>query len=133
MRIGTIARQLGTTPEAIRFYERSGFLPAPERRENGYRDYADQDAARLRLLIRLRSLDRPLEQAASLATLCAAGQCDQVSAELRVALAEKRGEVARRIEELRFLDGRLAHLSGQLVDGASPRDSIPGKEERDDL
>lgn len=133
MRIGTIARQLGTTPEAIRFYERNGLLPAPERRENGYRDYTDQDATRLRLLLGLRSLDLPLDQSASLATLCAAGRCDQVSAALREALTEKRAQVARRIKELRFLDGRLADLSGQLDDGASPRDTIPRKEERDGL
>ncbi|MDA8201248.1 MAG: MerR family transcriptional regulator [Chloroflexi bacterium] len=128
MRIGTIASWLGTTPEAIRFYERSGLLPDPVRTTNGYRDYTDQDTARLRLLIGLRSLDLPLDQAASLATMCAVGRCDEVSAELRAVLAAKRSEVARRIEELHFLDGRLAHLAGQLGEGASPRDAIPGKE-----
>ena len=133
MRIGTVARRLGTTPEAIRFYERSGLLPDPVRTTSGYRDYTDEDAVRLRLLIGLRSLDLPLDQAASLATMCAAGHCDQVSAELRAVLAAKRSEVARRIEELHFLDGRLAHLAGQLGDGASPRDTIPGKEERRDV
>lgn len=130
MRIGTLADRVGTTPEAIRFYERRCLLPAPERSDNGYRDYTEQDAARLRLLIGLRSLDLPLEQAAELATMCAAGRCDEVSAELRELLAAKRSAVARRLDELRFLDERLAHLAGQLDSGASPRETIGRKEDR---
>ncbi len=125
-----MAPMLGTTPESIRSYERNGLLPYPDRSDNGYRDYTDEDAARL--LIGLRSLDLSLDQAASLATLCVAGRCDEVSAELREVLAAKRGEVALRIGELRFLDGRLAHLAGALEDGASPRQAIR-KEESEDL
>lgn len=60
MRIRTLADRLGTTPHAIRFYERQGFLPVPPRAENGYREYADADVQRLRLLIGLRQLDLPL-------------------------------------------------------------------------
>jgi DNA-binding transcriptional MerR regulator len=133
MRIGELAERLGTTPHSIRFYERQGLLPAAARTDNGYRDYADADADRLRLLIGLRQLDLPLEQAAALATMCAAGRCDQVSEELRMAIGAKRRELARRISDLRFLDRRLAHLSGQLADGDRPRNLITiGKEERHD-
>ncbi len=82
----------GTTPHSIRFYERQGLLPAAVRTDNGYREYGDADAERLRLLIGLRQLDLPLEQAAALATMCAAGRCDQVSEELRAAIDAKRQE-----------------------------------------
>ncbi len=124
MRIGTLAERLGTTRDAIRFYERRGLLPGPERTDNGYRLYTDADAERLRLLIGLRQLDLPLDQAATLANLCAAGQCDQVSDDLRVAIEEKRVELRRRLDELVFLDQRLGHLSGQLAAGAAPRPLI---------
>lgn len=124
MRIGTLAERLGTTPDAIRFYERRGLLPGPERTDNGYRQYSDVDAERLRLLIGLRQLDLPLDQATTLANLCAAGQCDQVSDDLRVAIENKRVELRRRLDELVFLDQRLAHLSGQLGAGAAPRPLI---------
>ena len=50
MRIGTLTQRLGTTTHAVRFYERHGLLPAPERTENGYREYSEADAERLRLL-----------------------------------------------------------------------------------
>ena len=135
MSIAALARQLGTTSHSIRFYERRGLIPSPERKDNGYRDYTMADVEQLRLLLGLRKLDLPLEQAAELATMCAAGRCDEVSDELSAAIIEKRGEIRRRMEELRFLDERLAHLSGQLGAGAPPRSLIMfgsiGKEDGD--
>lgn len=122
MRIGVLAEQLGTTPHAIRFYERRGLLPAPERSGNGYRQYSEGDAERLRLLIGLRQLDIPLEPAAELATMCAAGRCEEVSDELRVLLIDKRAELARRLAELRYLDRRMADLAGP---GASRSPTSP--------
>ncbi len=131
MCIGELAERLGTTPHTVRFYERLGLVPAPERSENGYRDYAERHVSRLRLLIGLRQLDLPLDQAGELASLCAEGRCDEVSEELRIALREKRAELARRMDEMRYLDGRLAHLAGQLDTGESPRELVTlGKEER---
>lgn len=127
MRISDLATSLGTTAHAIRFYERNGLLPKPARGHNGYRDYSEADASRLRLLVGLRQLDLPLGQAADLATLCAAGRCDEVSDELKLVLAEKRRELARRMDELRYLDGRLAHLAGQLAAGEPPRPLIMEK------
>jgi len=129
MRIGELARLTGTTPHSIRFYERQGLLPSAGRGENGYREYREDDVERLRLLVGLRRLDLPLEQAAELASLCADGRCGRVSDELRTAIAEKRQEVAQRAEELRYLDERLAHLSGQLAEGESPRHLITLGEE----
>lgn len=134
MRIGTLARQLGTTPHAIRFYERRGALSGPSRRDNGYREYTDVDAERLRLLLGLRQLDLPLDQASQLASMCAEGRCDEVSADLRVALSEKRADLRRRINQLRYLDRRLAHLEGNLAAGEAPRPLITlGKEEPDEV
>lgn len=130
MRIKAIADRLGVTPHAIRFDERRGLLPAPRRGTNRYREYSEADAERLRLLIGLRQLDIPLEQAAELATMCAAGRCDEVSDELRSLLVAKRHELARRLDEMRYLDRRMAHLAGQFEAGAPPRTLIRlGKEE----
>ena len=129
MRIGTLAKELGTTSHTIRFYEQRGLLPAPVRTGNGYREYGEADAERLRLLIGLRQLDIPLADAAQLATMCAAGRCDEVSEELRVLLVEKRAELARRIDEMRYLDRRMAHLAGELEAGTTPRTLITLRKE----
>ena len=129
MRIGELARQTGTTTHSIRFYERNGLLPSAGRSDNGYREYDHSDAERLRLLVGLRRLDLPLEQASELASLCLDGKCQQSSEDLRAAIADKRTEVARRLEELHFLDRRLAHLSCRLSGGLCPRELIAqGKE-----
>ena len=130
MRIGMLAARLGTTPETVRFYERQGLLPAPPRGQNGYREYTGAGAERLRLLLGLRRLDLPLEQAAALAELCSGGQCREVSAQLREAAEGKRRELRRRIDELRYLDRRLGELESALAAGASPGPLITrGKEE----
>ena len=129
MRIGELAHLTGTSTDTIRFYERHGLLPNAQRADNGYRDYHDDDVERVRLLVGLRRLDLPLGQASELASLCLEGRCRQSSEELRAAIAEKRNEVGRRLEELHFLDLRLAHLSGQLSGGVCPRELIAqGKE-----
>jgi DNA-binding transcriptional MerR regulator len=42
MRIGDLAKRVGTTPRALRFYESHGLLEA-RRSANGYREYGEQD------------------------------------------------------------------------------------------
>jgi DNA-binding transcriptional MerR regulator len=115
MRIGELARQLGVSADRLRFYERDGWLPGPERAENGYRTYRAEDLEHLRLLLDLRRIDMPLGEAAQLASWCHAGHCDATSASLPPLIARRRADVNRRIEDLRRLDDRLAELQGHLA------------------
>lgn len=114
MRIGELARQLGVTADTLRFYEREGWLPRPERAENGYRSYRADDLEHLRLLLDLRRIDLPLAEAARLASWCHAGHCDATSASLPTLIARRRAEVNARIGDLQRLDERLAELQGHL-------------------
>jgi len=115
MRIGELARQLGVTADTLRFYERAGWLPRPERSENGYRRYRAEDLEHLRLLLDLRRIDLPLEEAARLASWCHAGHCEATSLSLPALIARHRAELHGRIEDLRRLDERLAELLGHLA------------------
>lgn len=133
MRIGEMARQLGLAPETLRYYERLGLLPSPARNGGQYRDYADEDAERLRLLVGLRQLDLPLAVAAKLARMCADGRCGEVSDELRAAIPAERSKVRRRIGELRHVDQRLALLERELRTGRRPRELIQLKPRREDV
>jgi DNA-binding transcriptional MerR regulator len=57
MRIGELADAVGTTPRTIRYYEEIGLLPgAGERPAGGHRTYTDEDAERVREVIRLKDL-----------------------------------------------------------------------------
>jgi DNA-binding transcriptional MerR regulator len=124
MRIGELARRLGVTTKALRFYEDRGLLPRPTRVANGYRDFGAEDVVRLRVMIGLRRLDVPLTEAAELAGLCAGVQCDRVAAGVREAIAGRRAEIARRSAELISLDRDLARLDAALAAGAPPRPLI---------
>ena len=124
MRIGKLAKELGVTTKAVRFYEARGRLPRPPRASNRYRDYGPDDIQRLRVLVGLRRLDVPLDEAAELASLCADGQCDRVADGLRSAIAARRAQIERRTTELATLDGELARLDAALAAGAPPRPLI---------
>lgn len=121
MRIGELARQLGVSTDTLRFYEREGWLPRPERADNGYRTYRAEDVEHLRLLLNLRRIDLPLEEAAQLASWCHAGHCEATSSNLPALIATRRSDVRARIDELRRLDERLAELQGHLVGGIELR------------
>ncbi|MGW2253080.1 MerR family transcriptional regulator [Kitasatospora sp. NPDC001660] len=47
MRIGELAKLTGTTARALRHYEQAGLITA-ERAPNGYREYGEADAVRVR-------------------------------------------------------------------------------------
>jgi MerR family gold-responsive transcriptional activator of gol and ges genes len=121
MRIGELASEVGVSTDTVRFYERSGWLPRATRRENAYRDYSEADADHLRLLIDLRRLDVPLEDAARIAGWCHSGHCADATEELPRVIAGRRSEIAQRIAGLQALDARLTDLQQHL---ARPRASL---------
>lgn len=114
MRIGELANEVGVSTDTVRFYERSGWLPRAARRDNAYREYSRSDVEHLRLIIDLRRLDVPLEDAARIAGWCHSGHCADSTAELPSLIDERRAEIAVRIAGLEALDARLAGLRGHL-------------------
>jgi DNA-binding transcriptional MerR regulator len=126
MRIGELAREVGVSTDTVRFYERSGWLPRASRRDNAYRDYGAPDVEHLRLLVDLRRLDVPLEDAARIAGWCHAGHCADATAELPHLIATRRAEIADRIAGLQALDARLTGLSGHLQRARRPLAILAG-------
>jgi DNA-binding transcriptional MerR regulator len=115
VRIGELARQVGVSTDTVRFYERSGWLPRASRRDNDYREYGEPDVEHLRLLIDLRRLDVPLDDAARIAGWCHSGHCADTTVELPGLVGERRAEIADRIVGLQALDARLAGLERHLT------------------
>lgn len=56
MKIGEVARRAGVSVDTIRFYERRGVLPPPERQPSGYRSYTDATVERVLLARSLQSI-----------------------------------------------------------------------------
>ena len=121
-RIGELAREVGVSTDTVRFYERSGWLPRAERRDNAYREYGKADVEHLRLLVDLRRLDIPLDDAARIAGWCHSGHCADMTAELPRVIGERRAEIEVLIAGLQALDARLTVLIGHLE---RPRRSLP--------
>jgi DNA-binding transcriptional MerR regulator len=115
MRIGELARRVGVTADTIRFYERSGLLPRPARRANAYREYHEADVEHVRLIVELRRLDLPLDDAAQVASWCHSGHCADSGAVLPGMIAARRTLVAERIAGLQRLEGDLARLERHLT------------------
>jgi MerR family transcriptional regulator, repressor of the yfmOP operon len=126
LRIGDVARSVGTTPRTIRYYEEIGLLPeAPERPSGRHRLYTHAEVERLREVMRLKDLlGVSLEE---LKTLLAAEEARaEVRAQLRrenVDPARRRelllqalGHIDRQLELVRHRAAELSRLDGELSD-----------------
>lgn len=66
MNIGLTSKASGVSQRMIRHYEAIGLVPAPARRDSGYRDYSDVDVHRLRFIANARDLGFPIDDIRSL-------------------------------------------------------------------
>jgi len=62
MKIGQVADLAEVSIDTVRFYERRGVLPAPERTASGYRTYTAATVERIRLARRLQQLGLTLDE-----------------------------------------------------------------------
>ena len=62
MKIGEVAARADVSIDTVRFYERRGVLPAPERTASGYRSYTEATVDRLVLAKRLQALGFTLDE-----------------------------------------------------------------------
>jgi DNA-binding transcriptional MerR regulator len=62
MKIGQVATDAGVSVDTVRFYERRGLLPAPQRRPSGYREYPPSTVERIRMARNLQHLGFTLDE-----------------------------------------------------------------------
>jgi MerR family transcriptional regulator, copper efflux regulator len=62
MKIGQVADLAAVSIDTVRFYERRGVLPVPERTASGYRTYTAATVERIRLARRLQQLGFTLDE-----------------------------------------------------------------------
>jgi DNA-binding transcriptional MerR regulator len=108
LRIGEVAKRVGTTPRTIRYYEEIGILPSEGGRESGrHRLYGEHEVQRLTDALRLKDL-----LGVSLDELRELLEAQDARAALREEWqqsepdAERRGEMLA--ESLRLIDRQLA-------------------------
>lgn len=105
MKIGELAKVVGVTTSRIRFYEKHGLLPAPDRRTNGYRDYPPESVERLRVIALSQDLGFSLAEIrrALPDDPKTAMKCDDIIDQLKTKLIA----VDQHISDLRTLQERL--------------------------
>ena len=108
MKVSELARRAGVAPSAVRFYEEMGVLPPAARRDNGYREYADEALTRLRLVVALRRLGLAPVDAGRLAALCM--EHGEVDLDLMPLIASQRASIERQRADLDRVDAQLTDL-----------------------
>lgn len=104
MKIGELARRAAVGIDTVRYYERQGLLPAPQRLASGYRRYDETDVARLRFVRRAKALGFTLVEIRELLALSGRGEADMGG--LKAAATEKLADVEAKLAELtRIRDG----------------------------
>ena len=73
MRTGQVAERAGVNIQTLRYYERRGLLPPPERSQTGYRSYRPQSVDTVRFIKRAQELGFSLTEIQTLLDLAAGG------------------------------------------------------------
>ena len=106
MTISGLARAAGVNVETVRFYQRIGLLPAPEKPAGGIRRYSDGDVARLRFIKRAQDLGFALAEVRQLLALEDPRSCDAA----RTLAAQKLKSVDSKLADLARIRGALRDL-----------------------
>ena len=99
MKIGHVAGQAAVNIDTVRYYERRGLLPEPERGPSGYRDYPEETVPLIRFIKRTQDLGFSLKEIENLISLRAGGD------------GRRRSDVRGLAEaKIRDIDQKLARL-----------------------
>lgn len=107
MNIGEAAERSGLPAKTIRYYEDIS-LVAPDRADNGYRDYSASDVHRLRFLHRARNLGFSIDECRLLLSLYS--DRNRASSDVKAMAEQKLAEIDAKIRELQSLKSALQPL-----------------------
>ncbi len=116
--IGTLSKGTGCKVETIRYYERSGLLPAPARSPGGYRLYGTEHRKRLAFILRARALGFSMHEVRRLLDL--ADHHRQPCAQARRVAASHLEDVRARIADLRAMERVLKETVARCGQGTGP-------------
>lgn len=114
MKIGVLAEKSGLSIQTIRFYERKGLIPSPDRTQANYRIYADDALQHLLFVKQCRALDMTIEEIAQLLVTRAnpESSCESVNATVQQHI----DDVAHRIADLEALQKTLISIRSACTD-----------------
>lgn len=109
--IGKVADQTGYNIETIRFYEKEGLLPKPNRTEGGHRLYTEEMVKRLVFVRRARELGFSMNEIRQLLTIVDGNliSCERVKTITDIHIKEIRSKIT----DLKKMERILSDLSNQ--------------------
>lgn len=117
IKIGRLAEMAGVHLETIRYYQRIGLMPKPQRDHGSVRRYGKDAAGRLRFIKRAQALGFSLDEVRLLLELSAGEHC----AETRSFAEQKKRLVEKKIADLRSIRAALDKLIRACGSGRSGR------------
>lgn len=106
IKIGQLAEESGVHFETIRYYQRLGLMPVPERPFGAVRRYGEEAVSRLRFIKRAQSLGFSLDEVKLLLDLSVGSHC----AETRTLARQKKQLVDGKIADLCAIQSALDRL-----------------------
>lgn len=122
MNIGEAAKQAGVSAKMIRHYEAGGLLPEAARTAAGYRQYGDDDVARLMFIRRCRLLGFSIDEIRDLLTLWQNPQ--RTAREVKELAQHHLLEVEHKIAELNAMQQTLQSMIDACSGDDCPQCSI---------
>lgn len=113
MKIGEMANRSDCLVETIRYYERIGLLPPPERLSNNYRAYTERHADRLIFIRHCRALDMTIDEIRLLLDFRDRPEQDCIG--VNELLDKHIGHVVERIAALSALEAQLRELRSRCL------------------
>lgn len=114
MKISELSRATGVDTDTIRYYEKTGLLPAPARESNGYRAYGPEHLEGLSFVRHCRALDIPLADVARLLAFSATpgGDCGDINR----LIDDQIVRVRARLASLQALEVQLTQLRSRCAE-----------------
>ncbi|RME21813.1 MAG: heavy metal-responsive transcriptional regulator [Candidatus Zixiibacteriota bacterium] len=109
--IGKLAKAAGVDHQTVRYYERIGLLPEPNRTPSGYRVYDDTAVGRLKFIRQAKAVGFTLKDIRILLALTEGTgvRC----AEVQQFIEDRLRQIREQIEHLQLLEAGLQDLLGQ--------------------
>jgi MerR family mercuric resistance operon transcriptional regulator len=116
--IGEMSRQTTVNIETIRYFEKIGMMPAPERSEGGNRQYSTDHLQRLFFIHRCRQIG--FNQSEIKALLSMVDNKGVTCAEVHSITTEHIADIQQKIRDLRKLEKVLTQMTNECSRGDIP-------------
>jgi DNA-binding transcriptional MerR regulator len=124
-RISQVALRTGFSPPTLRYYERIGLIPEPDRTPSGYRVFTQPHLDLLGFIARAKRLGLSLKEIRILAEAKSSGDCRTTQEQLLSLVETKLTQVRQVIRDLIQFGDQLERVHAQLSHNSAPRQCGP--------